>query len=173
MSDNVQIIVKIVERCSLDCSYCSMYHGADQSWNSRPALLSHSLQDALVDRCAAYLDAYEYRSVTLEFHGGEPLMIGLPDFKIRILTQIMKSLFGFHGGLDAFGGELWGMIVVESDGSYQHVDVMRINGLDQVETGLNLVDCNLDAYLGQTRGTMPKASATSKSCSAFHVCGGR
>lgn len=326
MSDNVQIIVKLVERCNLDCSYCYMYHGADQSWRSRPALLSQGHQDELVDRCAAYLAANDYRTVTLEFHGGEPLMIGLdsfrdllvqvrdrlgqrahlciqtngvlltetwldlfeefgvswsiscdgpakvndrfrldhmgrpslskvetaiqislnrksnlfggvlavidptssprdvvhyfhklglnecdlllpdasyaappthlpdfsmaqvqaylieafdvwiaigdPKFRIRIFAHMIKSLFGSHSGLDAFGGELWGMIVVESDGSYQHVDVMRINGLEEADTGLNLADCSLDSYLDQTKGTIPEACDTCKSCSAFSVCGG-
>lgn len=326
MSDNMQLIVKLVERCNLDCSYCYMYHGADQSWRARPALLSQSLQDTLVDRCAAYLDKKEDRSVTLEFHGGEPLMMGLksfealliqvrerlgtraflciqtnglllntewldlferynvswsiscdgptevndrfrldhmgrpslakveraielsldrksplfggilavvdpgssardvvhyfrdlgvanfdlllpdashvaapshlpdfsmqqvqdymieafdtwiaigdPDFKLRFFTHVMKSLFGVHSNLDAFGGELWGMAVIESDGTYQHVDVMRINGLDEVATGRSIVDCSLDEYLDHTRGAMAEPCETCKTCSAFKACGG-
>jgi uncharacterized protein len=326
MSDNAQIIVKIVERCNLDCSYCYMYHGADQSWRTRPALLSTELQDLLVGRCADYLAADDMRVVTLEFHGGEPLLIGRPafedllrkvradlgeraslciqtnglllddawlelfetygvswsiscdgpaavsdrfrldhmgrsshqkvedairlsqsrnsihyggvlavidpsgsareivhyfrdlgvqdfdlllpdashhalpshlpefsmeqvrdylieafdawieigdpDFKLRFFTHIMKGLFGLHSGLDAFGGELWGMLVVESDGSYQHLDVMRINGEGEVTTGMSLVEHTLDEYLAKTKGAAPEACQTCKDCPVFRVCGG-
>lgn len=326
MPDSVLIIVKISERCNLDCSYCYMYHAADQSWKSRPAILSVELQDALIERCAEYLAAEESRTVTLEFHGGEPLLVGLekfealleriekklgpradiilqtngvllserwldlfeqfnvswsiscdgpssvndrfrrdhmgrpslsrvqkaidlsmaresdlfgsvlavidpdssaretvrffhkmgvrecdlllpdashitppphipdfdtgkvrdyliemfdtwieigdPNFRIRFLTHVLKALFGAHSGLDAFGGELSDMIVVESDGSYQFLDVLRINGHDQVNTGLSLNECGIDEYLQRTRDALPKACETCRSCPAFNVCGG-
>ena len=326
MSDHIQVIVKLVERCNLDCSYCYMYHGADQSWKSRPALLSKELRKTLIDRCQDYLREDAHREVTLEFHGGEPLMMGLPafrslvgearnrlgnrahfciqtnglllnedwgelfgqegiawsiscdgpaavndkfrldhmgrgsstrveaaitlsesrnspwfggvlavidpqtsareviqyfrelgvkdldllmpdashhqkpnhlqnfspaqvrdylieafeewieigdpKFRIRTFTHIMKALFGKESGLDAFGGQLWAMMVVESDGSFQHLDVMRINGEEEVQTGMTVDKVSFDEFLLKTKDAHPDACATCKACPIFKVCGG-
>lgn len=327
MSDHAQIIIKIAERCNLDCTYCYMYTAGDQSWRARPAFLSPELRARFIDRCAAFLDAEPHRQLTLEFHGGEPLLLGrtafgelltevrtrldpervfvclqtngtlldedwcslfethrvhwsiscdgpasvndrfrrthtgesslaaverairlsmgrpsgrfggvlavidptssahevvtwfralgvrdfdllMPDashaappahlpgftmeglkrylieafdtwiafgddrFRIRLFTHIMRALFGLRSGLDAFGGDLWGMLVVESDGSYQFLDVMRIHGLDEVATGMNLVEHSLDEYMQRTQGKLPGACETCRACPVFKVCGG-
>lgn len=327
MSDHVQIIVKVAERCNLDCAYCYMYTAGDQSWRDRPALLAPELRDQLRVRCAEYLAADPRRRLTLEFHGGEPLLLGkpafralladlrdslprdrvflclqtngtllddewcdlfeahgmswsiscdgpppihdrfrlyhsgaassarveqairlslarnsdhfggvlavidpstrgpdvvryfhdlgvrgfdllLPDashaarpghlprfsmaavqrylieafdawialadpgFRVRLFEHMIRGLFGLRSGLDAFGGELWGMLVVESDGSYQLLDVMRIHGVGEVATGLDLVRHSLDDYLHDTRDRLPAACATCTACPIFRVCGG-
>lgn len=327
MSDSLQIIVKVAERCNLDCAYCYMYHGADQSWRSRPAFLSPQNRTALRDRCADYLNEEPYRTVTLEFHGGEPLLLGkaamdaylsdlravlppervsmclqtngtlldegwcslfeshnvswsissdgppavhdqfrlfhdgrpssglvenairlsverdsaqfagvlavidpatdaaetvryfhrlgvgqldllLPDanhlsppshlqrysqdaltsylqdafnewiaigdpgFRIRLFEEMIRGLYGLRSGLDAFGGNLWGMMVIESDGSYQLLDVLRIGGAEQVQTGLTLAEHSMADYLDHTRDLFPEPSATCQQCPYFRVCGG-
>jgi len=327
MSDHVQIIVKIAERCNLGCTYCYMYTAGDQSWRDRPAFLSRELRQRLVDRCREYLDADPHRQVTLEFHGGEPLLLGkeafrdlladirskldpervllciqtngtllddewcdlfeshqmlwsiscdgpppvnnrfrlyhsgestaaaverairlslarktdrfggvlavidprtsapdivryfhdlgvrdfdllLPDashaslpshlpgftmaalrtfllsafdawiacgdprFRIRLFAHMIRAIFGMRSGLDAFGGDLWGMLVVESDGSYQLLDVLRIHGVGEVATGLALEQHTLDDYLGDTVQRFPEACATCKACPIYRVCGG-
>ncbi len=328
MSDNMQVIVKVAERCNLDCAYCYMYSGADQSWRRRPARLAPVLREKLVQRCAEYLSARPNAIVTLEFHGGEPLLLGkpafdallgdvrgelgferascciqtngtllddewcelferhgvcwsissdgppeihdrfrvshggrpssaaveralrlsverrsalfggalavvdpstdgarvvrwfhelgiesldllLPDanhvsapahlpgggdhdallaylcaafdawiacsdpgFRIRLFEEIMKGIFGRRSRLDAFGGDLWGMMVLESDGSYQLLDVLRLGGEDEVATGLNVEEHSFDAYLEATRDGFPDACETCRGCPVFSVCRG-
>lgn len=327
MTDHAQLIVKVAERCNLNCSYCYMYTAGDQSWRDRPAFLSSELQTKLLQRCAEFLDSDPYRRVTIEFHGGEPLLLGkkafgelldrireeldgdrvflclqtngvlldeewctlfednevawsiscdgpppihdryrlfhsgkqssdaverairlsvgrtrgkfggvlsvidprtdareivryfhglgvsdfdlllpdmshaatpghIPDFsmddlrdfliagfdewmkigspkyRVRLFTHMIRAIFGLRSGLDAFGGELWGMAVVESDGTYQLLDVMRIHGLDEVATGLDLVQNSIQDYLDATKGKQPEACDTCKACPFFSVCGG-
>lgn len=327
MSDHAQLIVKIAERCNLNCSYCYMYTAGDQSWRDRPAFLSSELQDKLLARCAEYLDADPHRRLTIEFHGGEPLLLGknafrelltrireeldgnrvflclqtngvlldeewcemfeenemawsiscdgpppihdrfrvfhsgkkssekveqairlsvgrksrkfggvlcvvdprtdpraivryfhrlgvsdfdllLPDmshasppahipgfsmdslrdfliaafdewiaigddkYRIRLFAHMIRAMFGLRSGLDAFGGDLWGMAVIESDGTFQLLDVMRIHGLSEVATGLDIVDNTIDDYLERTKGQQPQACGTCKACPFFDVCGG-
>jgi uncharacterized protein len=327
MSDSLQIIVKVAERCNLDCAYCYMYHGADQTWRQRPAFLSAESQRHLTQRCADYLAADPYHHVTLEFHGGEPLLLGKetfaaylaelraalgterasfclqtngtllddewcdlfdtygvtwslssdgppedhdryrvfhdgrpsshlveramrlsidhpsplfagvlsvidpaadaarlvryfydlgirdldlllpdanytsppahlarysdeallgylvaafdewlaigdPDFRIRLFAEMMRGLFGARSGLDAFGGQLWGMMVIESDGTYQLLDVLRIGGADQVTTGLTLAEHTMADYLARTKDIFPEPSATCRACRHFTACGG-
>lgn len=327
MSDSLQIIVKLAERCNLDCEYCYMYRGADQSWRGRPAFLSPAHRERLIERCADYLAGDPVREVTLEFHGGEPLLLGkaafgayaarvrevlggervalciqtngtlldeewcdlfdrygvawsissdgpppihdrfrvyhdgrgsaaeverairlsagrgspffsgvlsvidpandaaavvryfhelgvrqfdmlLPDanylsppahlarysqdalfdylragfdqwialddpgYRIRFFEQIIRGLYGLRSGLDAFGGDLWGMMVIESDGSYQLLDVLRIGGEAEVTTGLTLAAHSMADYLDHTRHLLPEAAATCRACPYFSVCGG-
>lgn len=327
MSDNMQVIVKVAERCNLNCVYCYMYSGADQSWRSRPRFLSAGNREMLIKRAEEYLARDPVRSVTLELHGGEPLLLGLerfesflvearqrlgykrtiiclqtngtlfdeawrdlferyhvswsissdgppqmhdrfrlyhsgatsssdveraiklsleskaslfggvlavvdpsqdgaeivryfyelglrqadllmPDgnhaappqhlanfsdqrllnflcdafdawieigdsgFRIRLFEQIMRAIYGVRSGLDAFGGNLWGMLVVESDGSYQLLDVLRLGGYEEVSTSLNVAQHSFDDYLSETEGVFPEASATCQACPVFEVCGG-
>ncbi len=327
MSDSMQVIVKVAERCNLNCEYCYMYSGADQSWRRRPARLAAGLRAKLVERCAEYLAARPNATVTLEFHGGEPLLLGkeafeallgdvrrelgyeravcciqtngtlldaewcelferygvswaiscdgppeihdrfrvshggrpssaavqralalsvgraspnfggalavvdpatdgarvvryfhelglrqldllLPDanhvsrpahldgpydellldylraafdawiacadpgFRIRLFEEIMKGIFGRRSRLDAFGGDLWGMMVLESDGSYQLLDVLRLGGEAEVATGLNVEQHAFDDYLEATRDSFSEPCETCRSCPVFTVCRG-
>jgi uncharacterized protein len=327
MSDHAQLIIKIAERCNLNCSYCYMYTAGDQSWRERPAFLSSALRVKLIERCAEYLAADPHRNLTLEFHGGEPLLLGkrafrellarirgeldcnrvflcvqtngvllddewcdmfeeyemswsiscdgpprihdrfrvfhsgmtsssqverairlsvardtrkfggvlavidprndprrivryfhelgvrdfdllLPDmshaagpshlpgftvdalrdfliaafnewiacgdarYRIRLFAHMIRALFGLRSGLDAFGGDLWGMAVVESDGTYQLLDVLRIHGTGEVATGLDLDQDSVDDFLRQTEHQQIEACADCKACPYFKVCGG-
>ena len=85
---------------------------------------------------------------------------------------MMRGIFGLRSGLDSFGGDLWGMLVVESDGSYQLLDVLRIHGVDEVATGLALQRHSLDEYLDDTKRRFPEACETCKACPIYQVCGG-
>lgn len=325
MSDNLQVIVKVAERCNLNCAYCYMYTGADQSWRLRPRFLSKDLRNTLIERAGAYLAQDPVREVTLELHGGEPLLLGLdkfeefladvrqrlgyeraivclqtngtlfdeswrdlferyhvswsissdgppqvhdrfrlyhsgapssedveraialsldsplfggvlsvidpthdgaevvryfyelglrqadlllpdashaappqhlpqysdarllsflraafdewiaigePAYRIRFFEQIIRAIYGVRSRLDAFGGNLWGMLVVESDGSYQLLDVLRLGGQEQVATALNLAHHSFDDFLAKTEDQFPGPSDTCRACPVFQVCGG-
>jgi uncharacterized protein len=88
MSYDFTVIVKLAERCNLACPYCYMYNGADESWRSRPKRLSMDLAEKVVERSREFLDDYPDVHLTLEFHGGEPLLFGLANF--RSMMQILR-----------------------------------------------------------------------------------
>jgi uncharacterized protein len=326
---SILVIVKVAERCNLDCPYCFMYHGADQSWRERPKFLSAKNRALLIDRCVEHLDAHPTAGVTIELHGGEPLLLGKarmrefldevrwrlpertslclqtngtlideewidlfeehhvrwgvssdgppaihdqyrrthggrptaarveaaigrgmarrkaggrslsgvlavanpaasggdliryfhglgvpfvdlllpdankihapfyapeyttedllgyyidafeawakiddPEFEVRIFTEIMRGLFGERSDLDAFGAELSSIIVVESDGSYEFVDVMHICGADYIQTPLSLQNSSFSAYVDYARQRLPTACDTCQACPVFDACGG-
>jgi uncharacterized protein len=73
------VIVKLAERCNLACPYCYMYSGPDQSWRRRPSRLGPAEASLLIDRSAELLDDPNLH-LTLEFHGGEPLLFGRARF---------------------------------------------------------------------------------------------
>ena len=41
-------VLKIAERCNLNCSYCYMYKHADQSWRFRPKGMTDEVFDQLL-----------------------------------------------------------------------------------------------------------------------------
>ncbi len=327
---DILLITKIVERCNLDCTYCYMYHAADQSWRERPARLSNENLDRLTTRFTEHAQQYPKAGLTLELHGGEPLLLGkrrmqallkrirdalsperlficlqtnavlldeewldifaqyevhislscdgppdvtnryrrlrrdggatgqsvedairlclrwpeadklfhgvlavadpqtdgaaivryfyalgvrsfdllLPDanyisppmhlpayrhadllrymtrafdewisiqdteFKIRTFRELILGMFGRKSALDAFGADLSTISVLESDGSYQLLDVLRICGEDATRTPLHIEQHSFADFLAATAGTLPKPCARCLTCAAFNACGG-
>jgi uncharacterized protein len=80
MTENRTVIVKLAEHCNLACPYCYMYTGPDQSWRTRPKRLGPAHVDLLLERSAELLQSDPAIHLTLEFHGGEPLLFGRDRF---------------------------------------------------------------------------------------------
>lgn len=70
-----QVILKVAERCNLDCSYCYMYHGADQSYLRRPRFMSEEIYLRTLLMLRGYCDNHG-SAISLSFHGGEPTLCG-------------------------------------------------------------------------------------------------
>lgn len=89
-----QVIVKLAERCNLDCPYCYMYHGADQSWRTRPKFMPDAVFDAMLDRLLAYCERRGGHKVGLSLHGGEPLLVRRERF--QSLVERARERLGDH-----------------------------------------------------------------------------
>lgn len=74
------LVVKIAERCNLNCSYCYIYNHEDRSWRERPKLMSGAVFDHMLARMREYCDRHEPHSMSLSFHGGEPTLVGVRRF---------------------------------------------------------------------------------------------
>lgn len=84
-----EYIVKIASRCNLDCSYCYVYHSADQSWRRQPRFMTDETVDALGDRLAEHAHTHDLASMRVWLHGGEPLLAG-PD-RLRRLVETLRA----------------------------------------------------------------------------------
>lgn len=71
-----EFVLKVHQRCNLACDYCYVYTLADQSWRSRPALMSERVWRAAVERIATHLTTHRLTEVSVILHGGEPLLAG-------------------------------------------------------------------------------------------------
>jgi uncharacterized protein len=69
-------ILKVANRCNIDCDYCYVFQSTDRSARSRPARMSLAVAAAAGARIGEYVRAYELRSVHVVLHGGEPLLAG-------------------------------------------------------------------------------------------------
>ena len=82
-------IVKIVSPCNLNCTYCYEYNSKDQSWKSKPKVMSLEVADKLADRILEHVKDSHNSIVPIIFHGGEPLMAGLEHLKR--LVEVFKN----------------------------------------------------------------------------------
>ncbi|MEB0136893.1 radical SAM protein [Actimicrobium sp. CCC2.4] len=84
-----QVILKIVQRCNLDCTYCYVYNRGDDSWKSRPPVISERVLLRLAERINEHCRRHALSSFTIELHGGEPLLIG--KRKMQALLTLLRS----------------------------------------------------------------------------------
>lgn len=88
----VSLIVKVAERCNLNCSYCYMYNHADQSYLRRPVFMSDEVFAQLLVRMREYCDGKSKHRMSLVFHGGEPMLMGTERF--RRFTNLARAELG-------------------------------------------------------------------------------
>lgn len=88
----ISLVVKVAERCNLNCSYCYMYNHADQSYLRRPAFMSDEVFGQLLTRVYEYCDRRQKHRMSLVFHGGEPMLMGTERF--RRFTNLAREKLG-------------------------------------------------------------------------------
>lgn len=71
-----QVVLKIHSRCNLACDHCYVYEHADQSWRTRPVIISQETTDKVAQRIAEYATSKRLDFLSVIFHGGEPLLAG-------------------------------------------------------------------------------------------------
>jgi uncharacterized protein len=71
-----QVILKVAQRCNLNCTYCYVYNRGDESWRTRPAYISEKVARQLAVRIGEHCERHGHTSFTVELHGGEPLLLG-------------------------------------------------------------------------------------------------
>lgn len=98
-------VVKIVSPCNLNCSYCYEYNSLDESWRSKPRFMSVSTARRVAQRIREHLLPRVEGPplpVPIVFHGGEPLMMKIPDLQRlidvfrEVLEPDLKPMFGMQ-----------------------------------------------------------------------------
>jgi uncharacterized protein len=86
-------VLKIHARCNLRCDYCYVYTMADQSWRSRPRVMSRATIDAIARRIADHAVSHGLPSVDVVLHGGEPLLAGpaLITYAVRTIRGALPA----------------------------------------------------------------------------------
>lgn len=86
-----QLILKIHSRCNLACDHCYVYEHADQSWRTRPTVISEEIVEQVARRFAGYAREQELDEVSVILHGGEPLLVG-PARLRRICETLTRQI---------------------------------------------------------------------------------
>ena len=90
------VLLKVVSRCNLDCSYCYVYHMGDESWRSLPKRMSKATQSLVVAELGALMRAQK-RSFSVVLHGGEPLLLG--PLHLEALFAALRAELGSSCGI--------------------------------------------------------------------------
>ncbi|MDQ0466224.1 uncharacterized protein QO010_004017 [Caulobacter ginsengisoli] len=88
----IEVILKVAERCNLACSYCYYFFGGDESYKDRPPLMS---LDTIVSTARFLRDGMldlNIPTVKVVFHGGEPLLLKPSVFDA--MCEAIREEFG-------------------------------------------------------------------------------
>jgi uncharacterized protein len=104
---DLNIVFKISERCNLKCDYCYFFFGGDDTWKSHPAVVPRHVIDSLGAFSARAARDHHLQSITLIFHGGEPLLMSRPRF-----AEMCETLRGYEDSFQFdFGLQTNGVLV--------------------------------------------------------------
>ncbi len=84
-------VLKVASRCNLDCEYCYIYHGGDETWKHQPKFMSPEIARISASRIAAYANARALSQAPIVLHGGEPLLGGVS--RIRDWVKAIEDGF--------------------------------------------------------------------------------
>jgi uncharacterized protein len=88
---HLEIVLKIVERCNLNCSYCYFFNGGDKSYLKHPAFISEKvIEDTIKFLVQAHNDL-GLEKIKISLHGGEPLLLK-PILFDKMCTRLRQNL---------------------------------------------------------------------------------
>lgn len=77
---SLQLVIKTVERCNINCSYCYVFNMIDQSYKRHPPYINSETLNAIATFIQQGCHDLELEEVSIVFIGGEPLMQKKRDF---------------------------------------------------------------------------------------------
>jgi uncharacterized protein len=73
--DTLEVVLKITERCNINCTYCYMFNKGNTDYLAHPPYIGEETLQAVATWVAQAISTHQIRSVTMIFHGGEPMMM--------------------------------------------------------------------------------------------------
>lgn len=86
---HLEVILKVSERCNIDCSYCYFFYGGDESYKQHPPLFSQEKVGQLSKFLIQAVSDFDLESIQVDFHGGEPLLMG--ERRMRIACETLTA----------------------------------------------------------------------------------
>lgn len=86
--DKIDAVLKITERCNINCTYCYMFNKESKLYESKPKQMSHETMAAVAKFLADSAIAVDASVVHVIFHGGEPTMMNLANFEAHCKTLL-------------------------------------------------------------------------------------
>ncbi|MFF9585390.1 FxsB family cyclophane-forming radical SAM/SPASM peptide maturase [Streptomyces achromogenes] len=80
-------ILKVANRCNIDCDYCFVFNSVDQAARRLPARMDLTVIRAAARRIGEHTSAHGLRTVHVVLHGGEPLLIG-----VRHMAALLETV---------------------------------------------------------------------------------
>lgn len=77
---NLEVVLKLTERCNLNCTYCYVFNGVDDSYKMHPPILSPEKCIEVAKYLRQACESLNLNKLQIDFHGGEPMLIGKQRF---------------------------------------------------------------------------------------------
>ena len=87
----LEVILKITERCNLNCDYCYFFNAGDDSYQQHAAFIADDTVALVVRRLREFSEAYQLERIAVHLHGGEPLLMPKARFD-RVCQEISSNL---------------------------------------------------------------------------------
>lgn len=91
MKKAINVILKITERCNIDCTYCYFFYSNDKSYLNHPPYLTETAAQNIANWLRQGVIDLGIEHVTIGLHGGEPLMIK-PDIFSNFCAKFVDSI---------------------------------------------------------------------------------
>jgi uncharacterized protein len=89
--NELHVILKVTERCNIDCTYCYVFHKGDTSYLRHPP----KFRDKHLEKLASFINegisTLSITKISITLHGGEPLLLGIERFQ-RILKYLQQNI---------------------------------------------------------------------------------
>lgn len=89
----LQVVVKITERCNINCNYCYVFNQGNEDYKKHPPQLPLSIIEGLGNFLSTAVKEQNISHVILTFHGGEPLLMKKERFE-SMCSSLTKKLNG-------------------------------------------------------------------------------
>lgn len=84
-------ILKVINRCNIDCDYCYVFNSVDPAWRALPPRMSLATARRAAERIAAHTRTHGVTSIDVVLHGGEPLLAGVEHTR-ELLSEFAQAL---------------------------------------------------------------------------------
>lgn len=74
--NKLQLVLKVSERCNLNCSYCYYFNGGNMDYINKPAVMRYEVIEKICNDLIQYInDGNRINTVEVIFHGGEATLV--------------------------------------------------------------------------------------------------
>ncbi len=100
--NHLEVILKTVERCNINCTYCYFFNGIDQSFMKHPPYIKSDTIKQIANFLAQGCQQYNIPHIRIDLHGGEPLMQKQQDFTalcdtfVEVLAPLTEISFSIQ-----------------------------------------------------------------------------
>jgi len=91
MVDTVVVILKVSERCNINCTYCYFFNGIDQTYQDHPPKISLEIIEQIAIFFKNACQHFQIKTLRFDFHGGEPLLVK-PVYLDKVCQTLVNSL---------------------------------------------------------------------------------
>lgn len=127
MKKKLEVILKTVERCNLNCTYCYFFNNIDKSYLLHPKYISLNTVKSIANFLSESIKANNFDKIRIYFHGGEPMMQKKADFDL--MCKIFKEQILPKAELD---------LVIQTNGTLVTDEWIELFSKHQVGVGISL-----------------------------------